>query len=57
MPGPPVVVVGDGPAGLFCAYELTRQAIGYRMLQLLQLPLATMSEAELKRALTDIAGS
>ncbi|HYP87202.1 MAG TPA: FAD-dependent oxidoreductase, partial [Polyangiaceae bacterium] len=22
--GPPVVVVGDGPAGLFCAYELAR---------------------------------
>jgi uncharacterized FAD-dependent dehydrogenase len=26
-PGPPVVVVGDGPAGLFCAYELARQGI------------------------------
>jgi hypothetical protein len=25
LPGPPVVVVGDGPAGLFCAYELARQ--------------------------------
>ena len=25
VPGPPVVVVGDGPAGLFCAYELSRQ--------------------------------
>jgi uncharacterized protein len=25
--GPPVVVVGDGPAGLFCAYELARHAI------------------------------
>src|SRR5258706_2398136 len=22
---PPIVVVGDGPAGLFCAYELARQ--------------------------------
>jgi len=25
--GPPVVVVGGGPAGLFCAYELARAAI------------------------------
>jgi uncharacterized protein len=25
--GPPVVVVGDGPAGLFCAYELARLAL------------------------------
>jgi uncharacterized FAD-dependent dehydrogenase len=25
--GPPVIVVGDGPAGLFCAYELARQGI------------------------------
>jgi uncharacterized FAD-dependent dehydrogenase len=25
--GPPVVVVGDGPAGLFCAYELARHGI------------------------------
>lgn len=25
--GPPVVVVGDGPAGLFCAYELARHAL------------------------------
>jgi len=24
---PPVVVVGDGPAGLFCAYELARQGL------------------------------
>ncbi|MEF7612601.1 arsenate reductase ArsC [Aquincola sp. MAHUQ-54] len=37
------------------AFELTRQAIGYRMLQLLQLPLGTMSNAELQRALEDIA--
>jgi uncharacterized protein len=26
-PGPPVVVVGDGPAGLFCAYELARHGL------------------------------
>ena len=36
------------------AFELTRQAIGYRMLQLLQLPLETMNNAELQRALTEI---
>lgn len=36
------------------AFELTRQAIGYRMLQLLQLPLATMDNAELQRALDAI---
>lgn len=37
------------------AFELTRQAIGYRMLQLLQLPLNTMDKAELQRALAEIA--
>ncbi|MBM3390070.1 MAG: arsenate reductase ArsC [Betaproteobacteria bacterium] len=37
------------------AFELTRQAIGYRMLQLLQLPLDSMDQAELQRALADIA--
>ena len=37
------------------AFELTRQAIGYRMLQLLQLPLETMSNAELQQALQAIA--
>ena len=36
------------------AFELTRQALGYRMLQLLALPLAGMSRAELQAALTDI---
>jgi arsenate reductase len=39
------------------AFELTRQAIGYRMLQLLQLPLNTMSDADLQRALSSIAES
>jgi len=39
------------------AFELTRQAIGYRMLQLLQLPLGTMGNAELQQALADISGS
>jgi arsenate reductase (thioredoxin) len=33
------------------AFELTRQAIGYRMLQLLALPLETMSDADLQAAL------
>jgi arsenate reductase (thioredoxin) len=37
------------------AFELTRQAIGYRMLQLLQLPLASLTGAELQKALTDIS--
>ncbi|KVH61932.1 ArsC family transcriptional regulator [Burkholderia sp. MSMB1072] len=44
---------GDG--GRRLAFDLTRQAIGYRMLQLLALPLERMSNAELQRALTDIA--
>ena len=39
------------------AFELTRQAIAYRMLQLVQLPFGTMSTAELKRALDGIARS
>ena len=46
-----------GDAGKHRAFELTRQAIGYRMLQLLQLPLDTMSNAELQRALNQIAQS
>ncbi|WP_338414374.1 arsenate reductase ArsC [uncultured Sphaerotilus sp.] len=39
------------------AFELTRQAIGYRMLQLLALPLETMDRAALQAALTDIGRS
>ena len=39
------------------AFELTRQAIGYRLLQLLQLPLDTMSNADLQLALQAIARS
>lgn len=39
------------------AFELTRQAIAYRMLQLLQLPLETMSNADLQAALTAISRS
>lgn len=37
------------------AFELTRQAIGYRMLQLLQLPLDTLSNSELQSALLAIS--
>ena len=43
-----------GDAGKRIAFELTRQAIGYRMLQLLALPLTSMNNAELQRALSDI---
>lgn len=39
------------------AFELTRQAIGYRMLQLLQLPLDTMSDGDLKAALHAISSN
>jgi arsenate reductase len=37
------------------AFELTRQALSYRMLLLLQLPLETMDDAALKKAMLDIA--
>jgi len=46
-----------GDDGKRLAFELTRQAIGYRMLQLLQLPLETMSDADLQQALLDICAS
>ena len=39
------------------AFELTRQAIGYRALQLLALPLATMGDDQLRTALVEIAQS
>ncbi len=39
------------------AFELTRQAIGYRMLQLLALPLATLDRDALHSALLDIANN
>ena len=39
------------------AFELTRQAIGYKMLQLLALPLDTMSRDDLQQALDAIARS
>ena len=37
------------------AFELTRQAIGYRMLQLLALPLTDLSQAELQAELARIS--
>jgi len=43
-----------GDAGKRRAFELTRQAIGYRMLQLLQLPLETMNKADLHSELVAI---
>ncbi|TXD99473.1 arsenate reductase ArsC [Mitsuaria sp. TWR114] len=46
-----------GEPGKRRAFELTRQAIGYRMLQLLQLPLATMGRTELQQALAAISRS
>lgn len=46
-----------GEAGRRRAFELTRQAIGYRMLQLVQLPLDAMGADALRRALNDIARS
>ena len=44
-----------GDEGKRRAFELTRQAIGYRMLQLLALPRASMTEAELREAMNEIA--
>ena len=43
-----------GDEGKRRAFELTRQAIGYKMLQLLALPLADMSRADLRSALEEI---
>lgn len=44
-----------GDEGKRRAFELTRQAIGYKMLQLLALPLGTLDQASLKAALEEIA--
>lgn len=65
-PGSPVKVhwgypdPSDAPGGddgKRVAFELTRQAIGYRMLQLLALPLEAMSNEQLQQALTTISAS
>ncbi|MBR8272996.1 arsenate reductase ArsC [Burkholderia cenocepacia] len=44
-----------GDDGKRLAFELTRQAIGYRMLQLLALPLDRMSDDALRAALIEIS--
>lgn len=44
-----------GDAGKRRAFELTRQALGYRMLQLLALPLSTLDRAALQQAAQSIA--
>jgi arsenate reductase len=46
-----------GDEGKRRAFELTRQAIGYRMLQLLALPLQSMSQPALQSALVRIGRS
>lgn len=46
-----------GDEGKRRAFELTRQAIGYKMLQLLALPLETMDKSALSDALAAIARS
>jgi arsenate reductase len=66
FPGAPVQVhwgypdpsdAPGGDEGKRRAFELTRQALGYRMLQLLALPLESMPAAELRSALQRIARS
>ena len=63
-PGSPVTVhwgypdPSSAPEGdKASAFELTRQAIGYRMLQLLALPLDSMSDKDLQMALRDACQS
>ncbi len=46
-----------GDEGKRRAFELTRQAIAYKLLQLLQLPLSTMNKNDLQQALQTIARS
>ena len=46
-----------GDEGKRQAFELTRQAIGYRMLQLLQLPLDQLSPAQLQNELNRICAN
>jgi arsenate reductase (thioredoxin) len=64
FPGAPVQVhwgypdpsnAEGGDEGKRRAFELTRQAIGYRMLQLLALPVETLDAAQLRTALQRIA--
>jgi arsenate reductase len=46
-----------GDEGKRQAFELTRQAIGYRMLQLLQLPLEKLNANELQNELNRICAN
>lgn len=46
-----------GDEGKRRAFELTRQAIGYRMLQLLALPLSTLTPSQLHAELERIGRS
>lgn len=46
-----------GDTGKTIAFEITRQAIGYKLLQLLALPLGQLSAAELQNALNTISKS
>ncbi len=46
-----------GDEGKKQAFELTRQAIGYRMRQLVELPFDTLTDIDLKAALTAIVRS
>ena len=66
FPGAPVQVhwgypdpsnADGGDEGKRRAFELTRQAIGYRMLQLLALPIETMDPAALRAAMQGIAAT
>lgn len=54
-PDPSRVVGGDEARS--AAFELTRQALGYRFMQLLLLPLDTLSDGELRERLRQIARS
>ena len=54
-PDPSIADGGDD--GKRRAFELTRQAIGYRILQLLQLPFETLSKELLKDALQQIGSN
>ncbi|HXY04972.1 MAG TPA: arsenate reductase ArsC [Burkholderiaceae bacterium] len=63
-PGGPVTVHWSYPdpskspeAERLTAFELTRQAIAYRMLQLVELPFGSMSDTQLQAALNEISRS
>ena len=48
----------EGPEAVrLAAFELTRQALAYRLRQLVDLPLATMGDASLRAALAEITAS